>query len=129
MTDLPATYEEAMIRRATHLIAVIEGKLTESAGEYIAALLRERVELNAMTSEALVEMIERKLNEYGLEKVVPDDDQLAETYRAFHRSRQLRERFKQMEKKFVPAKPRPLKPRSPKTSAISSSPFSPSIPV
>jgi len=95
----------------------------------IDILLRERVELNAMTSEALVEMIERKLNEYGLEKVVPDDDQLAETYRAFHRSRQLRERFKQMEKKFVPAKPRPLKPRSPKTSAISSSPFSPSIPV
>jgi hypothetical protein len=66
----------------------------------IDILLRERVELNAMTSEALVEMIERKLNEYGLEKVVPGDDQLAETYRAFHRSRQLRERFEQMEKEF-----------------------------
>jgi hypothetical protein len=66
----------------------------------IDILLRERVELNAMTSEALVGMIERKLNEYGLEKVVPGDDQLAETYRAFHRSRQLRERFEQMEKEF-----------------------------
>src|SRR6516225_7308698 len=31
----------------------------------IAILLNERVELNAMTSDALVAMIERKLNEHG----------------------------------------------------------------
>jgi hypothetical protein len=48
----------------------------------IAILLNERVELNAMTSDALIEMIERKLQDYGLEKVIPDDDLLAETYRA-----------------------------------------------
>ena len=36
----------------------------------------ERVELNAMTSDALIAMIERKLQAYGLEKVVPDDDLL-----------------------------------------------------
>jgi hypothetical protein len=68
--------------------------------EEIAILLNERVELNAMTSDALVAMIERKLDEYGLKKVVPDDDVLGKTYRAFHRSQQLRERFKRMESEF-----------------------------
>src|SRR5262249_24047191 len=61
----------------------------------IDILLTERVELNAMTSDALVPMIERKLNEYGLTKVVPSDAVLRETYRAFNRSRQLGEKFKQ----------------------------------
>jgi hypothetical protein len=63
-------------------------------------LLNERVELNAMTSDALVAMIERKLNEYGLTKVIPDDTVLVETYREFHRSRQLKERFAELERTF-----------------------------
>ncbi len=47
----------------------------------IGILLDERVELNAMPSDALIAMIERKLKEYGLEKVIPDDDALlADTY-------------------------------------------------
>jgi hypothetical protein len=66
----------------------------------IDILLSERVELNAMTSDALIAMIERKLEDYGLGKVIPDDDVLAETYRAFHRSQQLRERFEEMEGQF-----------------------------
>ena len=32
--------------------------------------------------------------------MVPDDDLLAETYRAFHRSQQLREKFEEMEEEF-----------------------------
>jgi hypothetical protein len=68
--------------------------------EEIAILLTERVELNAMTSGALVEMVERKLKAYGLKKVVPDDTLLAETYRAFHRSQQLRERYEEMAEAF-----------------------------
>jgi hypothetical protein len=63
-------------------------------------LLDWRVELNAMTSDALVAMIERKLQAYGLEKVVPDEELLAETYRAFHRSQRLRERFEAMVQQF-----------------------------
>jgi len=47
-------------------------------------LLGHRVELNAMTSDALIAMIERKLDAYGLKKVIPADDLLANTYRAFH---------------------------------------------
>ncbi len=66
----------------------------------IGILLNERVELNAMASDALIEMIERKLKEYGLEKVVPDDALLAETYRAFHHSQRLREKFEEMEEEF-----------------------------
>jgi hypothetical protein len=66
----------------------------------IEILLDERVELNAMTSDALVDMIERKLADYGLDKVVPDEDLLAEAYRAFHRSLQLRERFTEMAQQF-----------------------------
>jgi hypothetical protein len=69
-------------------------------GAEIGILLNERVELNAMTSDALIAMIERKFKEYGLEKVIPDDELLAETYRAFHRSQQLREKFEDLEKKF-----------------------------
>jgi len=66
----------------------------------IDILLNERVELNAMTSDALIETIETKLKAYGLKKVIPDDDLLAETYRAFHRSERLREKFEEMEEEF-----------------------------
>jgi hypothetical protein len=66
----------------------------------IDILLTERVELNAMASDDLVEMIERKLQEYGLKKVVPDGELLEKTYRAFHRSHLLREKFKETEQQF-----------------------------
>jgi hypothetical protein len=66
----------------------------------IAILLNDRVELNAMPSDALIEMIERKLKDYGLEKVIPDNDLLAKTYRAFHRGQQLRKKFAELEQKF-----------------------------
>jgi hypothetical protein len=66
----------------------------------IAILLSERVELNAMTSDALIETIERKLKAYGLEKVIPDNDLLAKTYLAFHYSQQLRQKFKEIEHEF-----------------------------
>ena len=66
----------------------------------IGILLDERVELNAMTSDGLVAMIERKLKEYGLKKVIPDDDLLSEAYQAFFHSQQLREIFEEAESKY-----------------------------
>ena len=77
---------------------ILRGQLAENgaAGSEIDILVDERVELNAMTSDALIEMIERKLQAYGLEKVIPDDDLLAETYRAFHHSQELRKKFEQI---------------------------------
>ena len=82
--------------------SILRAQLAENGATdaEIDILLNERVELNAMTSDALVAMIERKLQAYGLEKVVPDEDLLAETYRAFHRSQRLRERFEEMEQQF-----------------------------
>ncbi len=53
-----------------------------------------------MASDALIAMIERKLKEHGLKKAIPDNDLLADAYRAFHRSQLLRERFEEMEEKF-----------------------------
>jgi hypothetical protein len=66
----------------------------------IEILLDWRVELNAMTSDALIAMIEHKLVTYDLQKVVPSEILLAETYRAFHRSHLLREKFKAMARQF-----------------------------
>jgi DNA topoisomerase VI subunit A len=48
-------------------------------------LLAERVELNAMPSDALIAMTERKLKAYGLQKVVPDNDLLGEAFAALDR--------------------------------------------
>jgi hypothetical protein len=81
---------------------ILRGQLAENGAteEEIEILLHERVELNAMTSDALIEMIERKLEDYGLEKVIPDDDLLARTYRGFHRSQQLREKFEEIQSTF-----------------------------
>jgi hypothetical protein len=41
----------------------------------------ERVEINAMTSDQLVEWLERKLNEIGVGRVIPDDDVLDKAYK------------------------------------------------
>jgi hypothetical protein len=70
----------------------------------IDILLHERVELNAMASNNLIEMIERKLKESGIEKVIPDDDLLDNAYRAFHQSNQLREIFNEAAKDFTASK-------------------------
>jgi hypothetical protein len=66
----------------------------------IGILVSERVELNAVASDALIEMIETKLKAYGLKKVIPKGELLAKTYRAFHRSEQLLVKFEEMEEEF-----------------------------
>jgi hypothetical protein len=71
-----------------------------ASAEEIAILMCERVELNAMTSDGLVAMIEHKLEEYGLTKVIPDDDVLGEAYQAFHHSQELREIFEKAKSEY-----------------------------
>jgi hypothetical protein len=71
-----------------------------AADAEIDILLNERVELNALTSDALIAMIERKLKDYGLQKVIPSDDLLGEAYQAFHHSQQLRGKFEEMAEGF-----------------------------
>ncbi len=49
--------------------------------EEIDFLLEKRVELNALASDALVTLIEDKLEEHGVSKVIPDEDCLVSAYR------------------------------------------------
>jgi hypothetical protein len=65
--------------------------------EEISILLDERVEINALTSDALIEMIETKLKAHGIEKVVPDPKLLADTYVAFHKSQKIEEAFEELQ--------------------------------
>ena len=77
-----------------------------------------------MTSDDLIEMIERKLKDYGLRKVIPDDDLLGEAYQAFHRSQELREKFEEMEDEFeeseieVPEELEKTSPRDPQKARL-----------
>ena len=47
----------------------------------------QRVELNAMTSRQLVDLVERKLEAHGVEKVVPDRTTLREAWTEMHQLR------------------------------------------
>jgi Topoisomerase 6 subunit A/Spo11, Toprim domain len=71
-----------------------------ATGAEIGILFNERVELNAMPSDDLIEMIERKLSDSGIKKVIPNDALLGDAYQAFHRSNQLRELFEEAEENF-----------------------------
>jgi DNA topoisomerase VI subunit A len=76
---------------------LIEYGATPEEAEF---LLDERVELNALSSQQLVELIERKLDEHGVKKVIPDDDLLSRTYKAFHKSEELRQAFEEFRDDF-----------------------------
>ena len=95
---------------------ILRDQLAENGAteDEIAILLTERVELNAMASDDLIEMIERKLKAYGLKKVIPDDDLLDEAYQSFHESQQLRTAFEELQQEFKATKiktPKDLKKR------------------
>ncbi len=68
--------------------------------EEIEFLLEERVELNALTSDELIDLIEDGLQEYGIDKVIPADDVLAEAYQAFHTGGRLRAEFEKLKEDF-----------------------------
>jgi hypothetical protein len=61
---------------------------TEEEAEF---LLDRRVELNALTSDQLVNLIETKLVESGIRKIVADKDLLNRTYEAAVRTRTIQE--------------------------------------
>lgn len=59
-----------------------------------------RVELNAMTSPQFISFVERKLNEHGVKKIVPDTDELEDAYRLFTRSHMAKQIVKRELKKL-----------------------------
>jgi hypothetical protein len=56
----------------------------------------KRVELNAMTSAQLIAWLERKLEEHGVEKVVPDEDTLAAAWQRARRIAQVNEEIQKI---------------------------------
>jgi hypothetical protein len=70
-----------------------------------------RVELNAMTSPQFVELVERKLRENGIEKIVPDEDLLADVYRGMERGRRLAEEIAKLHRITISEAPADLDER------------------
>jgi hypothetical protein len=56
----------------------------------------ERVELNALGSGELVALIERKLKQHGIAKVIPDDETLARAYRRMHRQAVIQDKIDEL---------------------------------
>jgi hypothetical protein len=50
-----------------------------------------RIELNALTSRQLVDLVERRLEQHGIKKIVPAADKLAEAFRAHARAPKIKE--------------------------------------
>ncbi len=65
-------------KRATYANLLKNGA-TEEEAEFISE--GQRVELNMLTGPQFIEFVERKLEEHGVEKVVPDADTLAVAWR------------------------------------------------
>jgi hypothetical protein len=76
---------------------VREGLRRDGATEdEIQFLATHRVELNAFTSDALIEWITSKLDQHGVEKVIPDDEVLIAGYRRQYQSAYLGQHFRQL---------------------------------
>jgi Topoisomerase 6 subunit A/Spo11, Toprim domain len=63
-------------------------------------LRSQRVELNAMTSRQLVDLVENKLKQHGVSKVIPSGEMLARTYQLFVTSDRLCEAFDEVKEKL-----------------------------
>jgi DNA topoisomerase 6 subunit A-like protein len=68
-------------------------KQSGASPEEVEFLVDQRVELNAFTADGLVEWLEEKLEEHGVEKVVPELDMLQEAYRREKQSAYLKDKF------------------------------------
>jgi hypothetical protein len=76
-------------------------KLNGATEEEIDFLLHRRVELNALASKDLVSWIERKLDEHGIEKVVPDNTELADAYRRMRHQATVQAKIDELIEKMV----------------------------
>jgi Protein of unknown function C-terminus (DUF2399) len=71
-------------------------RLNGATPEEIEFLLERRVELNAFASDELIEWLEGKLTEHGVQKVVPDQATLAEAYRRMRRQAIVQEKINEL---------------------------------
>jgi hypothetical protein len=63
-------------------------------------LRNQRVELNAMTSRQLIDFVETKLRQHGIQKVIPDGETLASTFQMFAASDRLSEEFEELKEEL-----------------------------
>jgi hypothetical protein len=63
-------------------------------------LSTRRVEINALSNAQLIDMIERKLREHRIEKIVPDDEMLAKAYRFFVKAKKLEDALEEFEQEY-----------------------------
>ena len=71
--------------------------LREDAIDFLRS---QRVELNAMPSRQLVDFVEGKLKQHGIQKVIADHTTLASTYQMFAASDRLSEAFDELKEKL-----------------------------
>jgi hypothetical protein len=57
---------------------------------------RRRIELNAFPSRVLVDFLERKLDEHGVKKVVPNDETLVAAWRRAYANKHIRSQFQKL---------------------------------
>ncbi len=79
--DIEGLEVESAYDRASEWAIKANLRTNGATDEEINVLLHQRVELNAFTSDKLVEWIETKLKEHGVEKIIPDDDLLEDAWR------------------------------------------------
>ena len=66
-------------------------KLNGATDEEARFLLRERVELNALRTNELIDFVDRRLTELKVRKIVPVRDTLADAYRQFRRGERIQQ--------------------------------------
>jgi Topoisomerase 6 subunit A/Spo11, Toprim domain len=100
LDDIEGLETETVYRRGER--AAIEDNLSENGatGAEIQFLLDRRVELNAMTSPALVAFIERKLTAAGITKVIPDQPILEQACRRIQMHERMSKRLEDVRKQI-----------------------------
>jgi len=69
-----------------------------ATAQEIAFLRDQRVELNAMTSDQLLEWLEAKLKQHGIKKIVPDEATLETAFRRAVKRRYVADKLKDIQK-------------------------------
>jgi hypothetical protein len=78
--DLTESVPDEEKSRETRRANLLLNGATPEEAEF---LLTRRIELNAFTSDQLVDFIERKLKQHKVRKIIPSKEKLAEAYRLF----------------------------------------------
>jgi hypothetical protein len=76
LKDVDGLEAEQVTHNASDTAVAANLKENGATDEEIEFLLSERVELNAFTSDELVQFIKRRLADIGIEKVIPDEQTL-----------------------------------------------------